>query len=767
MLSTAPHHIDALTGAASRAALESLLPAAIERAASASRPLALLVIDLDHFKSVNDAFGHARGDAALAEFTRRALGVIRAEDTLFRYGGDEFVALLPGASLAQAWRIAQRLLDEVQGAPFPGDPPLALTLSVGVATFPEDGATPTALFAAADRRSYWAKRGGRGRAVCDDSPAEAAQRPAPLPRPIERDAALAQAHAFLEAAPRHPLALLRIAGPPGMGRTRLLDELRHAAALRGFGVLHLAGDPQLRRRVYGALSRALAEWPVMPHPAAGPRELAQALQRELERRASPALLLALDDPAELDQATLDLLREMLAGQHLAHVALALADAGHPADAYGLAEAARHSARIDLEPLSPTGVHVWLRHTLRWEPPEELVRWFRAATEGIPRRVERGLAYVIDYHLLTPDAGGWRFRYDLLALDLARALEREADGPRHNLPAGLSELVGREAELQQLAALIPQQRLVVLTGPGGIGKTRLALQAAAESLHHFADGVFWVPLAAVTSQDQLADAIAAALGLALSGDAEGGLITALRRKRLLLVMDNVEQLGDDLSPVERLLERAPGVHALLTARTPPALSGAYTMPVAGLPVVAGDDLAAGAVQLLLRRARQADPELVIGEEERAAAGRICRLVEGMPLAIELAAAQARNYTLGQIADALAGSLELLNLGLSGGEAGDGPALPERHRSMAAVLESFWRLLSDEERRVLARLGVFRGGFLGDAARSVAGASPFFLSALVASGYLRRAPGGRYELHELLRQYAAERLAQDPAEHDAAY
>ncbi|RPI31947.1 MAG: GGDEF domain-containing protein [Chloroflexota bacterium] len=180
---------DPMTGVYSRAALHERLREEVERASRYSLPLSLLVIDLDHFKSVNDAFGHSRGDRVLKEFTRRMIAMTRSTDPLFRYGGDEFVILLPHNTSAQAVQLARRLLESISAVPFPGEPPLSLTFSVGVASYPEDGETSESLFEVADQRQYQAKRAGRARVVSiEDDPAQISGTGEPG-RLIERDMA--------------------------------------------------------------------------------------------------------------------------------------------------------------------------------------------------------------------------------------------------------------------------------------------------------------------------------------------------------------------------------------------------------------------------------------------------------------------------------------------------------------------------------------------------------------------------------------------------
>jgi predicted ATPase/DNA-binding SARP family transcriptional activator len=340
----------------------------------------------------------------------------------------------------------------------------------------------------------------------------------------------------------------------------------------------------------------------------------------------------------------------------------------------------------------------------------------------------------------------------------------------DLPRPLTALVGRERELARLRELLddPACRLVTLVGPGGIGKTRLAVEVASSRQGRHRDGAVFVSFVGTspTRADEAADLVVADLArvlgvsLAVPRDPLELLADHLAGRELLLVLDNLEQLRDAAGVVAELLHRAPGVQMLVTSRRQLGLGVEWLVEVPGLPYPppGADAEAAGyeAVQLFEERARLLRPglEAAAGAE---GAGRVCRLVAGVPLAIELAARWVRSASPAAIADRLAGGFDLLET--------TSPDVERRHRSLRSVIDWSWQLLTDDERRALRRLSVLRGGFDLEAAAAVAHAGLPLLAGLVDQSLVAVGEDDRYHMHELLRQYAAERLATDPAEESA--
>lgn len=349
-----------------------------------------------------------------------------------------------------------------------------------------------------------------------------------------------------------------------------------------------------------------------------------------------------------------------------------------------------------------------------------------------------------------------------AVDSTAGLPEAAPTP-HNLPPQLSPLIGRQTELAELAALLarPECRLVTITGPGGVGKTRLALQVAEGQLPAFPQGVYVVSLAPLTSPEFLASAIAEALGFrffSAAGLREGEqpgqtqqLANFLSNRHILLVLDNFEHLIVAVDLLADLLRAAPRLKIVVTSIERLNLREEWTLALLGLPVV--DTPAAlalsHATQLFVQAARKVQVGFEPSEADRSAIHRIGQLVEGLPLCLELAAAWITTLTCAEIAKEIERNLDFLTSTLRN--------TPGRHRSLRAVFDYAWRLLAEPDQAAFQQLAAFNGGFSREAALAVAGADLPQLARLANKSLLYRSVEGRYELHRTLRRYAAEKLA----------
>ena len=350
--------------------------------------------------------------------------------------------------------------------------------------------------------------------------------------------------------------------------------------------------------------------------------------------------------------------------------------------------------------------------------------------------------------------------------LATGEAAPASEARHShLPVPPTPLIGRDHEL----AIIPNQllepacRLLTLTGHGGIGKTRLAIEVGRALEQRFANGVYFVPLAGVGATESILPAIADALGLCFSGPADQmvQLTNSLHERESLLIFDNMEHLlaGSDI--LGQILQGTHHVKLLVTSREQLHLQWEWLFEVQGLPIPDEADAQAlesnSAIQLFIQRARQASQNFSAEAEDRAAIVRICRMVGGLPLAIELAASWARMLSAREIAQELEKSLDFLETRKLD--------VPQRHRSIKSVFDHSWKLLTENERELLRKLSIFQGGFTRESAVTVADASLFLLSSLVEKSLLRHSTNpDRYDLHELVRTYALTQLQNNPAEEE---
>jgi predicted ATPase/class 3 adenylate cyclase len=348
-----------------------------------------------------------------------------------------------------------------------------------------------------------------------------------------------------------------------------------------------------------------------------------------------------------------------------------------------------------------------------------------------------------------------FQLEVEGLPSDFPLLKTLDVGMKGLPSPGTSFVGRAAELEAIDGLLedPECRLLTLVGPGGVGKTRLALEAAARRIERYPHGVHFVPLVSVAAPELLAPAVADSIQFAVDAahsgfSAQEQLLDYLSERSTLLVLDNFEHLVDGSGLLGELIERAPGVELLTTSRERLNVQSEWVFDVDGLGLAGNGNGGSGALRLFVERAVQARPGFELDEQEHAQALRVCRLVAGMPLGIELAASWVSMLSCAEIADEIERNVDFLATSMRD--------VPERHRSLRAAFDHSWRLLSDEQRDTFARLSVFRGGFDREAAAAVAGADLRLLSELVAKSLVRRPDFGRFELHELLRQYAAEKL-----------
>lgn len=337
-------------------------------------------------------------------------------------------------------------------------------------------------------------------------------------------------------------------------------------------------------------------------------------------------------------------------------------------------------------------------------------------------------------------------------------------PIHSrIPVSPHPILGRRQEIDVITRQLSEPstcRLLTLTGPGGVGKTRLSMEVGSRLESHFEDGVSFIPMAGIGISESIIPTIADTLGMTFSGPAApiAQLTSFLRTKRILLIIDNMEHLLSGRDQLGEILQQTQHLRMLVTSREPLRLQWEWLFEVQGLPVPEDVDADLGhnsAIRLFSERARQASHHFSLESEDTEALVRICKLVDGLPLALELAAAWVRTLSCREIADELERSLDVLETRYVD--------MPVRHRSMKTVFEHSWSRLPDEEKGLLMRLAIFQGGFTRDAARSVCDATISTLSSLVDKSLLRHSRDtGRYDLHALIHQFALAQLRADASE-----
>ena len=339
-------------------------------------------------------------------------------------------------------------------------------------------------------------------------------------------------------------------------------------------------------------------------------------------------------------------------------------------------------------------------------------------------------------------------FQVVAPDLAEDFPglRTVDAVRHNLPVVRSSFIGRQLELEEVCERVRRGQFVTLTGIGGCGKTRLALEAAARLVESFPQGVFLVSLDVLSDGELVGQALASALGLHLLDTDMGGLAGYLEGRRLLIVLDNCEHLLDACAElVDGLLARCPELHMLATSREALGLDGEYIFPVPSL------DLETDAVRMFVDRANAARPGLRLDASDGRTVAGICRRLDGIPLAIELAAARTTHLAPDQILERLSDRFRLLT---------GGRRRVQRQQTLSAVMDWSYDLLSESEQTLLLRLAVFRGSFSLHAVEQVCASDALdLLGSLVAKSLVSLKEGDavlRYRLLETVRLYAEQRL-----------
>jgi len=337
---------------------------------------------------------------------------------------------------------------------------------------------------------------------------------------------------------------------------------------------------------------------------------------------------------------------------------------------------------------------------------------------------------------------------------------------HNLPIQMTSFIGRGMEVEQITNSIRKHRLVTLTGPGGTGKTRLSLQVAADLVDAFPNGVWYVELETVESPNYLVSAIARELQFSIDAhssdlDPKRQLLDYLGKQTTLLVLDNFEHLVEEADLLTDILKVSAETRLMVTSRERLNLQEEWVYPISGLRYPQngnGSDIEAySGLKLFVERARQVKPGFDLASDDIPAVCRICQLVEGLPLGVELAAAWVEMLPCKEIVAEIEGSMDFLATNMRG--------VPDKHRSLRAVFDQTWQRLTEVQQAGFRKLAVFQGGFGRDAAKSIAGVSLPMLSEFAQKSLIRQDERGRFKIHALLKAFAEEKLNEVTEEMEA--
>jgi diguanylate cyclase (GGDEF)-like protein len=649
---------DPLTNALRRDVLSDGFLEAIASVSTENRHFSILFIDIDFFKSINDAFGHLRGDAVLKEIATRMQSALRANDLLYRYSGDEFIIIAANADLAIACALSARLLSALSATPLSGEPPINSTLSIGIATFPEDGMDETTLINTADKRLYEAKRQGRNQMVSSQAKHAHPRWQSIRPRLFERETASQTIQQTISKTAKGKPAIAIFAGAKGAGFTRLIEETEIAARQLGLRMLTLRGshDATAHHALKQAFQRRLGEGEtttdVNQHSANASAQFQAWCQL-----ATPGLLL-IDDWQQIDASSQALITQafdtLLVTSKNIGVVLTLPGWDIDNSSQSSAPAALlsiiHQDKTQFSLLAPLSRHAFsnfVNGIFATSVSRAFCDWIFEASSGLPglavkaflQLEKQGLLKLLSDQILTPTA------YRKLNVGLVRGY----DVP-HNLPVTAAHLIGRDDVASQIAETLAHARLVNLIGTGGIGKSAMSMQVAMDIRFRFADGAWFIELAQLTDRHNIIFTIAKTMGLTLDAALSpmASLAKVLSKRQILLVLDNLEQVVAEAGVViTQLLASCPRLTIFTTSRARLMLADETLFQLS--PLI-DDDTALSqshAATLFILRAKTVQPQLDITAEKLAAIEKICLHLDGLPLAIELAAARLRTMSLDDI------------------------------------------------------------------------------------------------------------------------
>ena len=712
--------LDTLTGLANKDAFSKKLTLCISDQSADSTVFSLIVIDIDHFKSINDGFGHRRGDQILSEFGKRILEVSREKDMLFRYGGDEFTGILPGADSEEARLFSQRLLEKVCGSEFKGDPPLYISLSIGVAQFPVDGLSARELFDTADRRLYLAKRNGRNRVLAVDDRDQIENGAYVESRLLGREKELAAFMQFSEEAADKGRGFFLILGPDGSGKGCFLDAAASLLSMSDYKLLKIVGVRTDMSIQHSAVASAL-----------GCSEDEDAVIEALYSFSGVSMCLgvSLKDMHLIDKASIEDILKFYAiypGWMVVAASTERTTLSHSSGFGGV------SASVRLGPISQKDCRAWFRAVLMWDPPEDFLEWFHSETGGFPGLFALGIRHLERRGYLVGKAGSIVIDCECKNFPLGNRLAFGTTAEINNLPVDLTPFLGREGELSRISQLLDDGvRLITLKGMSGMGCRRLAIRVAGQNESMFSTGICIVDCE--SCNESVPVKLAAELSLPSGRDAKTSIEAFLADAEMLLVLVNISPGDEMVSFISHLIKSCDELTIMVTSRTPLDVYGEVVVPVNGVSTERPSaDMPSDAARIFIQAAERLAGIRFSGDLNLNVVEDICALVNGTPLAIELAASWIRVMSVSSICKRIRANPSFLR----------STEKEKNTDGLSDLFQQSWEQLSPVERNSASRLTVFAGHFSVEEAEEISDVPLEMIMSLVDRSFLLRDDHGIY-------------------------
>jgi len=596
-----------------------------------------------------------------------------------------------------------------------------------------------------------------------------------LPYIVEREDAKSRLIKFFEYLPDKKRGVLRISGFSRSGRTYFLEIVEHVAVHYNYEVISLVNNFRIKTKEIVDLQSRNGKIKLNINDISE-HYIDSLLSKVLINNQKSGLIIIVDDIFQFSYENIELLCNVLNNQSCYNIALVYSNEPKALKYLDFIDSIFYET-ISLSPLSPQGLRLLINEVFSWDPPNHFLEWFYNETMGMPGLIKDGVSYLSREGVLINDtAHGFVIAKDYSDFTInSEEKNKSIRRIKCNLPASLNEFVGRKNDIEKINNLLDVARIVTLTGSGGIGKTRLALQVASMRLYNYNDGVFFVQLSSVSKVDSISSIIAKTLNITeITGQhILDTLKNVLKEKNCLIIFDNFEHVIEDASIVFELLTCAQGLTILATSREPLRISGEYLFCVPPFDFLNLKEnipveklVEQPAIALFLLRSKAVKPDFEITEQNKREVIELCSSLEGIPLAIELAAANMGQTSIQKMIDQNQNRLEWLNNGVND--------LGNRQRTLRNTIEWGYNLLNEDQKIVFKRLAVFTGKFDLEAADSITNYQndiedlSYILNSLVSKSLLNTIQSTidkcevRFGMLETIREYVIELLSKSNEE-----